>query len=134
MTNSTDEQQPEKKRRRRRAKVDVHQLRRDLLATCSRYLDEVPLQEMNGSLLKAIGEIVNSTGPEYEKHERNASPSQTLAGWHAPFAVEGTEQPTGVLPPPGYATPANGFPSVPLPSVKGDGGGIREATGLQRPE
>jgi len=150
---STDEQQQPStatRRRKRARKVDVQALRRDLLSTCSRYLEETPLGELNAAMVKAIGEVCGSVGPEYEKHERSASPAKALGGFTMPFDVPGTEQPTGVLPSPGAASPANGFPSVPLPSVKGtssSNGGIKpphryassndygaDFTGLQRPE
>lgn len=133
----------EKRRRKRRKKVDVQMLRRDLLATASRYLEEVPLQELNGSMLKAISEIVSSVGPEYSKNERSASPLKALTGLSMPFAApDGSERdtPSAILPHPGAATPANGYPSVPPPTLKGSGGGIKDPmqdvsyTGLSRPE
>lgn len=127
MTNdTTDQQQPTTRRRKRARKVDVQALRRDLLSTCSRYLEETPLGELNAAMVKAIGEVVNSVGTEFVKNERSTSPSKAGLGFVAPFPVPDTEQPTGVLPPPGMASPSNGFPSVPPPSVKSNsGGGIK---------
>lgn len=137
MNSSTDEQQPAKKRRKRARNVDVQDLRRRLLSVCDDYLTHTPLDSLNAAMVRSIGDVVSSVGAEYMKAARQASPSQLPAGWRAPFDVPGVEQPTGVLPPPGTATPANGFPSVPEPSVKGDAG-IKSApsyaSGLQRPE
>ena len=122
------QQQPAAKKRRKRARnVDLQGLRKKLLSTCDDYLAQTPLDSLNAAMIKAIGEVVTSVGTEYTKNERAAVPSKALADFVMPFAVPGAEQPTGVLPLPAAATPANGFPSVAEPTVRGTGGGIKAA-------
>lgn len=139
-----EQQQPEKKRRRRR-NVDIQSLRKKLLQTCDDYLSCTPLDSLNAAMIRSIGDVVTSVGADYSKAEKASSPAKALGGFVMPFEPVEDQRPSDVLPMPGMASPANGFPSIPEPSVsgKGTGGGVKapsnygstdDYAGLQRPE
>lgn len=110
-----------KTKRGRPRSIDVQVLRRKLLDTCMRYLDETPLQELSAAMVKATAEVVTTVGHEFSKEERSKQGGAT-SNLLLPFPVpEDSDRDSGI-PLPIAATAEHGFPHVPIPSATTSGG------------
>lgn len=124
------------RKRTRPRKVDVQGLRRKLLDTCDRYLTDTELPDLSASMVKAIADVVTTVGPEFAKHDlatQEREQRERIGAFSMPFEVPvgGEFPPAPVESLPGDSS--TGFPSVPVPTVRTGGGGIKQPPARRSP-